>query len=93
MEQGTTVEFNESEVNQKKLLCGIFGIVLGAFGIHKFLLGYNKAGIIMLAISIVVIFLGPVVMAVIGIIEGITYLTKSNREFYDTYMANTKDWF
>ena len=51
-------EFNQSEVQQKKTLCGIFGIG-----------------------------------SIIGIIEGVIYLTKSDQEFYDTYMANKKEWF
>ena len=32
-------------------------------------------------------------MAVIGVIEGIMYLTKSDEEFVHTYIVNKKGWF
>ncbi len=32
-------------------------------------------------------------MHVIGLVEGIIYLTKSDDEFYETYVANQKTWF
>ncbi len=36
----------------KKLVAGIMGIVLGVFGVHKFILGYTKEGIIMLILAL-----------------------------------------
>ena len=30
---------------------------------------------------------------VIGLIEGIIYLTKTDEEFYNIYVANKKAWF
>jgi TM2 domain-containing membrane protein YozV len=84
-------DFNQTVNNQenKKILAGILGIFLGSFGIHKFILGYNKEGIIQLIISILSCgFLG-----IIGLIEGIIYLTKSDEEFYYTYQVNKKGWF
>ena len=32
-------------------------------------------------------------MAIIGLIEGIIYLTKSDEEFYNTYQVGKKPWF
>ena len=32
-------------------------------------------------------------MSIIGLIEGIMYLTKSDEEFYETYMLGEKTWF
>ena len=32
-------------------------------------------------------------MALIGLIEGIIYLTKSDAEFYHIYQENEKPWF
>ena len=93
MEQGTASGFNQSEVSQKKVLCGILAIVIGWLGIHKFLLGYTTAGLIMLLVSVLSLGLLAFIMAIIGLIEGIMYLMKSDQEFYDTYMANKKDWF
>lgn len=82
--------------NSKRVSAGVLGILLGALGIHKFVLGYSKAGVIMLLVSIigsVFLFLGPIVMGIIGLVEGIVYLTKSDAEFHNTYVANKKEWF
>jgi TM2 domain-containing membrane protein YozV len=78
-------------VESKRLVCGILGILLGAFGIHKFVLGYTKEGVIMLVLTITCI--GYPFMAVIGLIEGIMYLMKSDQEFIDTYQVGHKGWF
>ncbi len=76
-----------------KLAAGICGILIGALGIHKFILGYTTSGLIMLLVSILTLGLGAIVMAVIGIIEGVIYLSKSDQDFYQTYIANRKEWF
>lgn len=81
------------DVNGKKLASGICGIVLGALGIHKFILGYTTEGLIMLLASILTCGIAAAVMGVIGLIEGIIYLTKSDTEFYNTYIASKKGWF
>lgn len=77
----------------KKLPAGICGILLGAFGIHKFILGYTKEGVIMLLVSILTIGFLAWVMGIIGLIEGIIYLTKSDEEFVATYVNGKKGWF
>ena len=61
---------------------------MGGLGIHKFLLGYTSTGIIQIILGLC---FG--IGSIIGIIEGIIYLTKTDQEFYDTYMANKKEWF
>lgn len=81
----------------KKMVAGIVAILLGSLGIHKFILGYTTEGIIMLAVTLVISIvtcgiLWPV-MWVIGIVEGIIYLTKSDEEFVRTYIQNKKGWF
>ncbi len=82
---------------KSKTTAGILGILLGAFGAHKFYLGYTKEAIIMLAVTLVggIISLGIVsgVMSIIGLIEGIMYLTKTDEEFQFTYVDNQKGWF
>jgi TM2 domain-containing membrane protein YozV len=77
----------------KKIICGIFGILLGALGIHKFILGYTVQGIIMLLVTILTLGFGGFVMGIIGLIEGIIYLTKSDEEFVKTYITNKRAWF
>ncbi len=86
-----------SEASSKKIAAGICGILLGALGIHKFVLGYSTEGLIMLLVTllggIITCGLTAAVMGIIGLIEGIIYLTKSDEEFYNTYMVSKKGWF
>ena len=80
----------------KRVAAGICGILLGGLGIHKFIMGYTNEGIIMLVVQIVGWFLcgiPSVVISVIGLIEGIMYLTKSDEEFAQTYIIGRKPWF
>jgi len=86
----------------KKIAAGICGILLGGFGVHKFILGFNSAGVIMLSIYICSMFfgmclvipiLGAMVIQIIGLVEGIIYLTKSDEEFYQIYGVGRKEWF
>lgn len=90
-------EANTSIDASKKMAAGLCGILLGGFGIHKFILGYKTEGIIMLAVSlgggIVTCGAATGVMQIIGLVEGIIYLTKSDADFYSTYIANKKAWF
>jgi TM2 domain-containing membrane protein YozV len=86
-----------------KVAAGICGILLGGLGVHKFILGYSGAGAIMLAITMGSFVLGFVtcgalwpavgIMHVIGLIEGIIYLTKSDEEFVRIYVDGRKEWF
>jgi TM2 domain-containing membrane protein YozV len=89
--------FNRATGSNKKVLAGIMAIILGGFGIHKFVLGYNKEGVILLVISILVgIFtfgLFNWLIWVFTVIEGIIYLTKTDEEFYNTYQIGKKPWF
>jgi TM2 domain-containing membrane protein YozV len=77
----------------KKLAAGICGIVIGWLGVHKFILGYQTEGIIMLLVSVLSCGMVALVMQIIGIVEGITYLTKSDEEFVRTYVEGRKGWF
>ncbi|GGD47781.1 TM2 domain-containing protein [Muriicola marianensis] len=87
--------------DNKKILAGILAILFGSLGVHKFILGYNKEGVILLAITLLgyattCIVIGAFffwIPGVIGLIEGIIYLTKSDEEFYNTYQVGKKPWF
>ena len=76
----------------KKIVAGILGIVLGGFGVHKFILGYQREGVIMLLVSVLSCFTLAGFMHVIGIIEGIIYLTKTDEDFVRTYIQGRKGW-
>lgn len=77
----------------KKIVAGVIAIVIGYLGIHKFILGYTKEGVIMLLVSLCTFGIGAFPMWIIGLVEGITYLTKSDDEFVATYVTGRKGWF
>lgn len=103
----TASEFTESAKEtftsgeNKKILAGILGILFGGLGVHKFILGYNKEGGILLGATLLGILLSCVgigilfvwIPGVIGFIEGLIYITKSDADFYNTYQAGKKPWF
>jgi TM2 domain-containing membrane protein YozV len=76
-----------------KIAAGICGILLGSLGIHKFILGYTGAGIIMLLVTVLTCGIAGFAVHVIGLIEGIVYLTKSDEEFVRIYVDGRKEWF
>jgi TM2 domain-containing membrane protein YozV len=77
----------------KKIAAGICGILLGSLGVHKFILGYNTEGLIMLLVTLLTCFVASPVIGIIGLVEGIIYLTKTDEEFVATYINNKKAWF
>lgn len=76
-------------VESKRIVAGVLGLLLGAFGVHKFYLGYTKEGILQILLTIVTCGLGSVVATA----EGIVYLVKSDAEFVQTYQVGRKGWF
>ena len=74
---------------EKKVVAGVLGIIIGWTGAHRFYLGDISGGIIRLAIT----FVTCGAASIIGLIEGIIYLTKSDQEFVDTYIDGDKKWF
>ncbi len=86
----------------KKIAAGICGILLGGLGVHKFILGLNTPAIVMLVVwlagmvtgmCLIVPFFASAAMNIIGLVEGIIYLTKSDVDFYQTYGVQRKEWF
>lgn len=88
---------NFGEVGGKsRMVAGLLAIICGGFGIHKFYLGYNRAGLIMLLVTLVGFFLFGIPSAIVGLIafvEGAIYIMKSDEDFYLTYVKNRKEWF
>jgi TM2 domain-containing membrane protein YozV len=76
------------EEGPSRVTCGILAILLGGLGIHKFMLGNTTGGIIMIVLTCC-----AGVGGIIGLIEGIIYLTKTDEEFYQTYVVEKKAWF
>lgn len=76
---------------------GLLAIFLGVFGVHKFYLGYHTTGFIILGVtilgSLLTIGIAAGVVWLIGVIEGIIYLTKSQSEFEQLYVFNKREMF
>jgi TM2 domain-containing membrane protein YozV len=86
--ENTQSEFGNARQENKKVVAGVLAILLGALGIHKFYLGYTKEGVIQLILGLMCGIGG-----LIGLIEGIIYLTKTDEDFYQTYQVGQKPWF
>jgi TM2 domain-containing membrane protein YozV len=66
---------NPSWPIKSKTAAGILAILLGGLGIHKFYLGRTGLGVLYL------LFFWTYVPALIGLIEGIIYLTSNDHNF------------
>ncbi|GGL82036.1 hypothetical protein GCM10010840_19820 [Deinococcus aerolatus] len=103
-----------SDVAQKRLIAGLLGIFLGSLGVHKFYLGLNTQGLLILGVNVGVWILALLVglltlglgliitiplaglvssaLGLLGLIEGILYLTKSDTDFQRDYLVTRKPW-
>jgi len=79
---------NYSTEESKRVLAGVLGILFGYLGVHKFILGYTKEGLIQILLT----FVSCGILSVIGFIEGIIYLTKTDEEFVEMYQNSHKGW-
>ncbi len=75
--------------DSKRTTAGILGILIGGLGIHRFILGDSTGGILRIVITLVTCGAG----SIIGLIEGIIYLTKTDEQFYQEYIVQQKKWF
>lgn len=66
---------------KSKTTAGVLGILLGSFGAHKFYLGKPGKGFLY------VLFSWTGIPGIIGLVEGILYLTKTEEEFQVKYAA------
>jgi TM2 domain-containing membrane protein YozV len=77
------------DLASKKLAAGILGILLGGLGIHRFILGDVTGGILRIVITVLTCGVG----SLIGLVEGIIYLVRTDEEFYQTYVVQRRPWF
>ena len=77
--QNPNYNYNYSNYSQprSRLAAGLFGIFLGALGIHNFYLGFTGKAIAQLLISVLTCGILSWVSAIWGLIEGILILTGS----------------
>ncbi|WP_320033660.1 TM2 domain-containing protein [Campylobacterota bacterium DY0563] len=81
---------------KSKLAAALLALFLGGFGIHKFYLGCNTAGIIMLLVFLfgfILLGIPSIFIGMIAFIEAILYLIKSEEDFEKIYIDNKKCWF
>jgi TM2 domain-containing membrane protein YozV len=64
---------------KNRVVAGLFAILLGGLGIHKFYLGQNGTGILYL------VFFWTGIPWILGIIDGVILLTMSDQQFMDKY--------
>lgn len=83
MQQQYQQNYNYEPVHypKSKTTAGVLAILIGGIGAHKFYLGKTGMGILYL------IFCWTYIPAVIGFIEGIIYLTKSDAAFHRDHVA------
>ena len=68
-----------SASGKNRVTAALFALLLGGIGIHKFYLGKAGQGILYL------IFCWTFIPAILGLIEGIVYLTMSDDDFLRKY--------
>ena len=75
------------EDKKNKIVAGVLGILLGYFGIHWFYLGNTKRGVIYLLITIFLCWtvIAPIIMEIIGFVEGLIMLMSTDAEFDAKY--------
>lgn len=66
--------------SKDRTTAGILALLLGGIGAHKFYLGETGLGILYLCFS------WTLIPALVGFIEGILYLTKTDEEFQRQYV-------
>ncbi|EJM74309.1 TM2 domain-containing protein [Pseudomonas sp. GM55] len=82
--------------NSKKIPALLLAFFLGAFGAHKFYLGYTKQAMIMLLVFLfgwILLGIPSFIIGIIAFVEFIIYLTKSEEDFEQTYVVGKKGWF
>ena len=68
-----------AEPSKNKVAAGVLAILLGGLGIHKFYMGEIGLGILYF------LFAWTGIPAIIGLVEGIIYLTTSDEEWLKKY--------
>lgn len=82
--------------SSKKVAAALLAFFFGAFGVHKFYLGYNKQGVIMLLtflFGFILLGLPSIAIGIIAFIEFILYITKTDQDFDQTYIHGQRPWF
>lgn len=82
--------------DKNRIVAALLAFFLGGFGFHKFYLGYNGAGLVMLACALlgwILLFVPTGIVWLIALIEAVIYLTRSDDEFHERYEIGRRPWF
>lgn len=75
----TSLGMQTTPSGKSKLAAALFAILLGGLGVHKFYLGRVGWGVLY------IVFFWTFIPAILGLIEGIIYLTMSDEAFAAKY--------
>ena len=87
-------DFSIGEKN--KWVAALAAFIVGGLGIHKFYLGKNTAGFIMLTVflgGILLAAIPTIIMSLVAFVECVIYVVKSEQQFYDDYVVGDRAWF
>ena len=87
-------DFSLGEKN--KWVAALLAFIVGGLGIHKFYLGKNRAGFIMLFVFLAGIILAAIptiIVSIVAFVECVIYVVKSEQQFYDDYVVSDRAWF
>lgn len=87
--------------DKNRIIAALLAFFLGGWGVHKFYLGKNKAGAIMLILTLLglmtsIILIGLPILFAVGVValaECVIYLITPDEEFDAKYVHGDKDWF
>ena len=71
-------------MKKNRITAGVVAILFGSFGVQHFYLGNTKKAICRLLITLFTAGIGATIFRIIGIVEGVNFLTMTNEEF-DAY--------
>ena len=78
---------------KSRTTAGILGILLGAFGVHKFYLGSWGWGLVYIGAGLITCGTLTIAAEILGIVEGIMYLMMSEEDFAAKYSSETASPF
>lgn len=80
---------------KNRFIAALLAFLVGIFGVHKFYLGKNRAGIIHLLCffpGFLLIGIPTLVSSVIALAEAVIYLVKDDQTFHEEYVVGDKQW-